>query len=60
MATQYKVLNPRGLPKGTIIISNRSGELSWTEGQTFEKPPEMADSSVAGMVADGLLEAIDA
>ena len=49
MAKKYRVLNPRGLPKGTILVSYHHGgkDWNWKEGDLFVLP--------AGMDADGRL-----
>ena len=56
----YRVLNPRGIPKGRHIL--RCGERYWHEGDAFD----LAEASVAARVAvdvgrllrDGLIEEV--
>jgi len=54
MATKYKVLNPRNIPKGVrIIVDKRGGE--WYEGDDFEKSAYIGSEDVEWWEAQGLI-----
>ena len=68
MAKIYRVLNPRGIPEGVMILSFAPKyddpdkpdpePIHWYEGDDFEKPDDMRAAAVTDFVASGFLEAI--
>ena len=56
---RYRVLNPRGLPKGTWIIRFRNKKAGidarWHEGDVFDPPPGM---DMERFLRDGFVEEV--
>ena len=58
---QYIVKNPRGIPKGVVILSwqpkdRPQDHKDWYEGDGFTPPAKMLKSSVQGWIDSGLIE----
>jgi len=55
-AKTYTVLNPREIPEGIHILSNKDRSVLWYEGDTVTTPAQMPDEDALNLVEQGFLE----